>query len=77
MKTVSIGLCKKGDSFRAYAYNENGTIAQANCDTKEHALRALADNLADVLDVETTLEEDGLDKNADGKESSCRANQSN
>jgi len=53
MYSVSIRLWKQGDSVRATAFNEKGTsVAVANCDTKEHALRALADNLAEIMEVE-------------------------
>ena len=53
MTSVSIMLWKQGDSIRASAYKDDGwAIATANCDTKEHALRALADNLADIMEVE-------------------------
>jgi len=46
-------LWKQGDSVRATAFNEKGSaVAVANCDTKEHALRALADNLAEIMEVE-------------------------
>ena len=53
MTSVSIMLWKQGDSVRATAFNEKGSaVAVANCYTKEHALRALADNLAEIMEVE-------------------------
>lgn len=53
MYSVSIRLWKQGDSIRASAYKEDGfAVATASCDTKEHALRALADNLAEIMEVE-------------------------
>lgn len=53
MYSVSIRLWKQGDSVRATAFNEKGNaVAVANCDTKEHALRALADSLAEIMEVE-------------------------